>query len=279
MKTLLYSLLAVGLMLPQFGAAQEEAGELGKIWSYPIVYQYDEEVTWYFDLSATTFTEQEDLYIWIWSPSEPDAGNWENSSDFAKLSYQENGVWSFTLTPTEYFSVSVTDIAASAGFWLRIKNKDGSKQSGVGQVPYTLFDDFQSSSELIRSYPKNPILDEGLSILFNANLADGFEAVESVHLHSGLNDWEVLQEYQAWLPEISAKTQFKDLGGGIYKIDLIPSEYYSTEEGYIMTTLNFLIVGKDWSVTTADQLLTAAEYIPPPPPEFKFFPMQISQKD
>src|SRR5690606_14902440 len=180
---------------------------------------------------------------------------------------------------TEYFSVSAADIAASAGFWLRIKNKDGSKQSGVGQVPYTLFDDFQSSSELIRSYPKNPILHEGLSILFNANLADGFEGVESVHLHSGLNDWEVLQEYQAWLPEISAKTQFKDLGGGIYKIDLIPSEYYSTEEGYIMTTLNFLIVGKDWSVTTADQLLTAAEYIPPPPPEFKFFPMQVSQKD
>jgi len=279
MKTLLYSLLAVGLMLPQFGAAQEEAGELGKIWSYPIVYQYDEEVTWYFDLSGTTFTELEDLYIWIWSPSEPDAGNWENSSDFAKLSYQENGVWSITLIPTEYFSMSAADIAASTGFWLRLKNKDGSKQSGVGQIPYTLFDDFESSSELIRSYPNKPSIDEGLSILFNANLADGFEGAESVHLHSGLNDWEVTQEYQAWLPEISSKTQFKDLGGGIYKIDLIPSEYYGTEEGYIMTTLNFLIVVKDWAASSSDQLLTAAEYIAPPPPEFKFFPLQISQKD
>src|SRR5699024_8888432 len=81
------------------------------------------------------------------------------------------------------------------------------------------------------------------------------------------------------LADVSAKTQFKDLGGGIYKFDMIPSTYYGTEQGYIMSTLNFIVVGKDWAITTADQLLTAAEYIPPPPPEFKFFPMQISQKD
>lgn len=279
MKNIIYSLLGIFLMLSQPAVAQEEAGELGEIWSFPVVYQYDEQVTWYFDLSGTSFTAQEDLYLWIWSPSEPDAGNWENSSDFAKLSFEGNGIWSFTLTPTSYFSMSAADIAASAGFWLRLKNKDGSKQSGVGQIAYTLFDDFESASELIRSYPNKPSLDEGLSILFNANLADGFESAESVHFHSGLNDWEVAQEYQAWLPEVSSKTQLKNLGGGIYKMDLIPSEYYNTEDGYVMTTLNFLMVVKDWAATTGDQLLEAAEYIPPPPPEFKFFPLQISQRD
>ncbi|WP_335964779.1 hypothetical protein [Galbibacter sp. PAP.153] len=279
MKKLLYALFLLCFLAPITSRSQEEAGDVSKIWSYPVIYNYDEEVTWYFDMAGTTFTEDEDLYIWIWSPSEPDAGNWENSSDFAKLSYEGNFIWSFTLTPTTYFSVSAEDIAASAGFWLRLKNKDGSKQSGVAQVSYMPFNDFETANELIRSYPTKPSLDEGLSILFNANLAEGFDGVESVHFHSGLNDWEVLQEYQAWLPEISAKTQLKDLGGGIYKMDLIPSEYYGTEDGYVMTNLNFLMVAKDWAATIPDQVLNAAEYIPPPPPEFKFFPLQISQKD
>ncbi|TRZ46430.1 hypothetical protein DMZ48_00270 [Robertkochia solimangrovi] len=279
MKNYVYTLIGFFMLCPLLTEAQEEAGDVGKIWSYPVVYAYDEEVTWYFDLSGTTFAENQDIYIWIWSPSEPDAGNWENSSDFAKLNYEGDMIWSFTLIPTEYFSVTPEDIAASAGFWFRLKNKTGSIQSGVAQVPYTVFSSFFTSDEMIRAYPEKPALDEGLSIMFNSNLVSGFEGVPSVHMHAGLNDWEVLQEYQAWLPEITEKTMLKDMGDGFYKMDLIPSEYFNTEEGYIMTNMRFLFVGKDWVVTSPDQVLFAAEYIPPPPPEFRFFPLRISQQD
>lgn len=279
MKRLLHSVLLALVMLPSLLHAQEEAGPVARIWSYPVVYKYDEQVTWYFDLTGTTFSPEEDVYLWIWSPSEPDAGNWENSSDFAKLTHEGDMTWSFTLTPTEYFSMTPEAIAASAGFWFRLKTKTGSKQSDVGNVAYTDFSNFSTANELIRPYPLHPTLDGGLSILFNANLADGFADATSVHFHSGLNNWAVLQEYQAWLPEIVEKTKLKNLGGGIYKMDLIPSEYYNTEDGFVMENIVFLMVKDEWAGTTPDQIIYAAEVTPPPPPEFRFFPMQLSKKD
>ncbi|WP_053970369.1 hypothetical protein [Mangrovimonas sp. ST2L15] len=261
-------------------SAQEEVGTIGDIWSYPVIYNYDEEVTWYFDLSTTSFSPEEEVYIWIWSPSEPDAGNWENSSEFAHLTNEGNMIWSFTLTPTEYFSMTAEDIAASAGFWFRLKDQAGTKQTDVANVSYTPFNSFYTADEMIRSYPTEPTFTDGLSILFNSNLVAGFEDATSVHFHSGLNDWEVLQEYQAWIPEIVEKTKLKDLGNGFYKMDLIPNVYYDTApDGYIMNNIVFLFVKDDWAGTSPNLVLNAAEYVPPPPAEFRYFPMQISQKD
>ena len=277
----------IGLLLlfPIFISAQddpEEAGDIAKIWTYPVVYQYDEEVSWYFDLAGTTFDEDEDVYIWIWSPTEPDAGNWENSSEFAKLSYEGDYIWRFDLVPTEYFGVTSQEIKDGPGFWLRLKDKTGTKQTGVASVPITPFDDFFEAEELIRAYPPKPYIDKPLSILFNSNLVDGFEDAPSVHMHAGLNDWEALQEFQVWVPEVVEKTKLKDMGNGFYKMDLIPEQYFNTEEGYVMENMTFLFVefvNGDWGATTPDQKLIAADVVPPPPPAFRFFPMKISQKD
>lgn len=260
-------------------AQTTELGDVTNIWSFPKVYNYDEQVSWYFDLSGTGFDDSEELYIWIWSPSEPDAGNWENSSDFAKLTYEGNFVWKFDLTPTEYFNMSPADIAASAGFWFRLKNKDGTRMSTVANVAYTTFTSFYTSDEIIRAYPENPILNEPLSILFNSNLVSNFDGATSVHMHSGLNGWSVLQEYQSWVPAVVEKTKLKDLGNGFYKMDLIPSDYYETPPNFVMETINFLFVKDDWVATSPEQILYAADVEPPPPPVFSFFPLKISHKD
>lgn len=267
------------LLLPFGLSAQQEMGNPGKIWSYPVIYKYNEQVTWYFDLSTTAFSEGQDIYLWIWSPSEPDAGNWGNSSDFAKLHYEGNMVWSFTLTPTQYFNMTAEQIGASAGFWMRLKDKTGTQQSGVIQVSYTDFSSFATSGEMVKSYPSAPLIDQGVSILFNANLAPGFSDASSVHFHSGLNSWDLKQEYQAWLPEIVEKTKLKDLGNGIYKMDLIPKNYYNAPDGYVMENIVFLFVKDNWAGTTSDQIIYAGNVIPPPDPVFKFFPLQISKKD
>ena len=280
MKKLLQFLLIAAVLLPNIISAQADAGMPNKVWSYPVVYKYDEQVTWYFDLSTTNFAAGEDVYLWIWSPSEPDAGNFENSSDFAKLTYVSDKLWSFTLTPTLYFSKTPAEIAASAGFWCRLKDKTGTKQSGVTQINYTDFSSFFTANELIRSYPSRPSLNEGLSILFNANLLESFNGATDVHFHSGMNNWAVKQEYQVWLPEIVAKTKLKNMGDGFFKMDLIPSQYYpDIPDGFVMNNLVFLMVNGDWAATTPDQVLNAADYVAPPDPVFAFFPMQLSKKD
>jgi len=280
MKKILYAILVSVFLLPNLAKAQENAGVVADMWSYPVIYKYDEQVKWYFDLSGSTWAQGEDIYLWIWSPSEPDAGNWEDSSDFAKLTWEHDFVWSFTLTPTTYFNVTPEAIAASAGFWFRLKNDNGTKQSEVANMPYQSFESFYTANELIRSYPEHPTLDGGISILFNANLAPGFENATSVHFHSGMNTWAVLQEYQAWLPDIVEKTKLKNLGNGFWKMDLIPSQYYNNiPDGFVFENITFIFVKDDWAATTPDQVIYAGEVTPPPPPVFRFFPQHISKKD
>ncbi|MFT3740624.1 MAG: hypothetical protein QM786_17885 [Breznakibacter sp.] len=273
---LFFAFLAVSFVVK---AQTQEAGDIARMWTYPAVYKYDEAASWYFDLAGTTFTDGQDIYIWIWSPSEPDAGNWENSSEFAKLTYVGDMVWRFDLIPTEYFHMSSEDIAASAGFWLRLKDKTGAKQSGVASIAYTNFSDFANAGELVRAYPARPSLTAPLSILFNSNQLGSFAGASSVHMHAGLNDWDVQQQYQAWLPEIVEKTKLKDLGNGIYKMDLIPMTYFGVDEFYEMENIAFLFVRDNWAATTPDQKLFAANVVPPPPPALRFFPLKISQKD
>lgn len=279
MKKIIYSIL-VTLIFPLAATSQvKEAGDIYKMYTNPVIYNFDEQASWYFDLSGTTFAENEDVYIWIWSPSEPDAGHWENSSDFAKLTYVGNMVWRFDVTPTTYFNKTIDEIKASAGFWLRLKDKTGTKQSSVANVPITDFSAFATSGKAFDYYPNKFYLDLPLSIIFNANLIPAFADAASVHMHGGLNNWDVKQEYQAWLPEIVAKTQLVNMGGGFYRMDLVPRTYFGAPEGYVMSTVNFLFVKDNWAATTPDYILYAPDVPIPPDPILSFFPMTISVKD
>ncbi len=85
----------------------------------------DQPVTWTFDLTGSGFTAGMDLYMWAWSPSNPDAANYTNSSAFAKLTYVSGMIWSKTITATSYFGKTVAEIQASVGFWMKIKDLTG----------------------------------------------------------------------------------------------------------------------------------------------------------
>lgn len=157
-------------------------------------------------------------------------------------------------------------------------------------MPVTDFSGFATSEDLIRSYPARPVFNAPLSILFNSNLAAGFENPTSIHMHGGLNDWEIVQGYHVWMPAAVEKTKLKNMGNGFFKMDLIPSVYFGSiidenpdiavaGEDYLMENMTFLFVKNEWAATTPDQKLFAADVVIPPPPALRFFPLKISQKD
>lgn len=281
------------MMLPQVSFATEDAGVPAKIWTYPVVYALDQEVTWYFDMTGTNFSEGQDLYLWAWSPSEPDAGNFDNSSEFAKLEYVGDMVWKKTLTPTKYFNTTVANIESSAGFWMRLKGKGNEKQSDVIQAPWSVGDikTFKESGNAVQIYPEKFYIDQPLSLLVNANLVwtgavQGGLAGEEIHLHSGLNNFAegAIVEYQAWIPEVSAKTKLTPIGDNIYKIDFIPREYFGVDEDFVMENIEFLFPTKDWAkVGTAEGgknfVVLAPGVVAPPDPVFYFFPQKFTQYD
>lgn len=274
--------------------ATESVGTPGKLWTVPVVYAMDQEVTWYFNMNETTLSPGVDLYMWAWSPTEPDAGNWENSSEFAKLEYVGDGIYKKTLTPTKYYGVSVEDIESSAGFWMKLKTKDGAYETEAFSVPWTVAEirGFKDSKKPAQIFPEKFYINEPVSILINAEtvwtgaVQGGLVDMSSIHFHSGLNSFseDATIEYQAWVPERVEKTKFKPIGDNIYKIDFIPYEYYEVEEDYLMEDIQFVLPGTDWAKVGTDEggkdFVFRAPGVPiPPDPEFYFFPRRVSQLD
>jgi len=110
--------------------------------------------------------------------------------------------------------------------------------------------------------------------------------MSSIHLHSGLNDFEEIAtvKYEALIPEAVEKTKFTPIGDNIYKIDFIPREYYNVDEEYVMENIQFVLPGTDWAKVGTDEggkdFVFRAPGVPiPPDPEFYFFPRRISQLD
>lgn len=297
MKTMKYITIAlltfVAILIPKNSFATDEVGAPAKVWTYPVVYALDQEVTWYFDMTGTGFSEKQDLYLWAWSPSEPDAGNFDNSSDFAKLEYVSGMLWKKTLTPTKYFNKTVADIEASSGFWMRLKGKGNEKQSDVIQAPWSVGDikTFKESGEAVQIFPQKFYLDEPLSILVNAEKlwVGGTQsglAGEEIFFHSGLNNFAAgaIVEANMGDPNLVKKTKLTPIGNNIYKIDFIPREYYGVGEDFVMENIEFLFPSKDWAKVGTNEggknFVMLAPGVPIPlDPIFSFFPQKFSQYD
>lgn len=300
-----------------------------KCWTVPAVFTADEEVTFYYDMKGVGFQEGVDLYLWAWQPTEPDAGHGGNSSDFAKLEYLGNNIYKKTMVPTEYFHCDVAKFedANWPGFWQRLKTKDGSMWSGVFAAPDSRseFEAFKKSGAGIQffsgkksaGFTEKFALDNPLTVLFNPDvyklggktmteLAKDADFV-TFGVHSGLNDWTVLQTLDVWRPAVLAKAGLKKLSNGLYAWNIgIPSEYYAfnpqdpgqadkptiladpdKKAAFVLEnmTYNVIKVIKDaaganqWGVNTGDQTQKAGQAVPYPDPMFSVFPTRVSTKD
>lgn len=60
------------------------------------------------------------LYLWTWEPEEPPIGNgaWSASNPDMEMTDEGNNIWSFTMTPTDFYSVSAQEIYDSDLFFL-----------------------------------------------------------------------------------------------------------------------------------------------------------------
>ena len=266
------------LMTSAVAFAQTELGN-PKVYTVPAVFYPTDEVTFYFDMADAGFKEGEELYWWVWQPTEPDAGNWENSSDFAKLEYLGESMYKKTFVPVDYFFQNQTRFATKAdllafmeqdwgeaGYWSRLKTRDGQIQSGVFCVEHNRTDiaDFAASGaeygifsgDKTTGYTDKWTMAKPLSILFNGDVqkiegrtlnewaADGdfmyFGTHAGLHgFYTNDND-EVIeydfsdppapnlnQQFNVWRPGCIAKTTLKNVGNGVWRWNVLtPQEYF-----------------------------------------------------
>ncbi|MFQ3180894.1 MAG: lysophospholipase L1-like esterase [Polaribacter sp.] len=130
-KILFYSLM----LLYTFAGLNAQTAP-SEVCTSPTSYNYDDEVTWYFDLSGNTeVTPGQDLYFWSWEPQELPNGP-------ALMSYENNMSWSLTMTATDLYGLTVSEIetAGNSAFWSTIIDgpQSGVANSVTGTIPYNL---------------------------------------------------------------------------------------------------------------------------------------------
>ena len=96
----------------------------------PSVYNYDQQVTYYFDLTGNaSVAAGQNLYFYSWAPNAIVGGK--------KLMTYEGGMkWSLTCVPTTLYGVSAATLTASgtSGFWCNVQNSSGVAVTGT--IPY-----------------------------------------------------------------------------------------------------------------------------------------------
>lgn len=315
----LRSLLAtLVILLPALALKASTKVGTPKCWTVPAVFTPDQEVSFYYDMTDVGFPEGADLYLWAWQPTEPDAGNGNNSSDFAKLEYLGNNIYRKTMVPTEYFHCDVAKFedANWPGFWQQLKTKDDNLWSTEFAAPDSRLEwqDFKDSGKAIKFYSGRKAtgfteaftLGEPLTIIFDPARFEvagkpmnefakqsGFGGFK---LHSGLNDWAFQQGVKVWIPGCMDKVDIQQLSNGYYSISMTsPYDYYSwqyaddgsrqdngLEADAQIENLAWLVVGiinGDWGGTSPDQSTKAGSAAPYPDPVFTIFPSRVSIRD
>lgn len=126
-------------------------------------------------------------------------------------------------------------------------------------------------------------------------------------VHSGLNDWTVIQSLDVWRPAVLAKTEVKKLSNGLYAWNVgVLGTYYAynpQDEGqpdaatilanpdekanFQLENMTYLIVevikddkgANQWGANSGDQVQKAGTATPYPDPVFSFFPTRVSAMD
>jgi len=100
----------------------------GQVTSDPVEFTPDQEIKIIVDLNATSndwgiveiAASGEDMYIWTWNPYEWGANDslanglgsqaWKNSNPALKMTKEAEGIYSYTLTPTEFYAVDAATV-------------------------------------------------------------------------------------------------------------------------------------------------------------------------
>lgn len=211
----------------------------------------------------------EDMFIWTWKPNEHGEGHplvngigaqaWKNSNDALKMTNEGDGIFSFSMVPTEFYEVDAQTVY-DEDFSLLIKPKDG---GGYGDP------DIKSEDlKIVVNPPAGPIvkiksfpsaIGSGLegdtlgtdqldvfSLIYDnaGETKESLKGVDDLYIYPEvvLKGGEILKiagnaKKVADFPEL----QMKSDGDGVFIISFIPQYFFKLSENQSIESMQFTI--------------------------------------
>jgi hypothetical protein len=262
----LFSFLMIMLVSTSIMFADGQFGNPVRFWTDPAIFNYDEEVTWYYDLSDSNIPEGASIAIWSWEPAQT-VGSYGNApgetvadiDQASLLTYAGDHVWKLTFTPTELYGVGVDAFLANGedGFWqlLRVFGADGVYLENTGVLcilyPHKILKRTQAlalaETVPVEStvYPAAINATTPIAFILNNDEVDADVPV-SLHLVSGLNGWTHKVDYD-WSDKDASKAIHYYGYDDIYVFNVVnPSTYYGIPYDFAITDIQYLFTNFDW---------------------------------
>jgi hypothetical protein len=287
-------------------------GKIAEVYTHPAAWHPEEELKIYFDVTGTKLAnETGPLYIWTWKPAQPDAkiGSWAESAETAKLEQVKDkdgnpvpNKWVFNMgKPTEFYGKTAGDVKE---IHCLLKLKDGSKQTDNVELddagkpiiaPYD-FTNVETVAGLL--HPVKFDANKPVSIIVNVAIAeaDGKPKVSNagpVQMHSGsilgTQNWQKVVEYNAKPKDGRNDTKLTKVpynaNSTLWKIDLIPADYYGLSDSEIETFngISCVFNGGSWETEAKnageDFLFRPVKDAAKGPSGIRFFPSKVTSND
>lgn len=273
----IFSLLMVALFATSMAFADGEF-PAGRMWSDPVIYSYDQQVTWYYDMSDSGIPEGATLALWNWQPKDMSGllapygnGDGETVADVPAVAYMKNegnGVYSYTLTPTEFYEMTEAEIVANTegGFWqqARVFGSDGIYLGNTGSIfhlfPHQILlglkglanDAIATDKGAVNDMAEHAVYPTTINattpiafILNNDELGASWDA--SLHFVSGVNGWNNKVDYN-WDNKDASKCSTYFGYDDIFVFNVTnPAKYYSLAWDAVIDDIQFLFTPYDWA--------------------------------
>lgn len=265
MKKFFYSLAIILLSTGYIFAQDWGEGILSipaRIWTDPVIYNYNEEVTWYFDLSAEDAAVKEvlddaTLALWTWQPTNPGdghiGGGYGLPQEELQLVHRGGYVYSITMKPSELYAKS--DIEASTKsqdfvMHIRVFSADGMSNINCEafkiRYPHILVNDVKSYDILSTIYPPVKEGEEiprinattSLAIMLN-NAKLKAEFTSDLFVNASLNDNEYAVNYDPANPDLTKAQNFFGIDD-VYVFNIKdPSDYFGVPYDYQIDSIRY----------------------------------------
>ena len=240
-----YSLILIMLAFAVGAWAQKP-----RVTTFPAAFTLTEDVTLTIDVTGTALEGMsEDLYLWAWSNNGDNLnnGSWDNSGAKNRLTKVGDNVYTLTFKCSEVYANPVTQIQGL------VKTQSGSAKTDDSD-PILLYDFSQMDGLTGAVYPNLFGVNTPISIMVNLNNCGNITDKENgpVHMHGALNEWGL---YQIDFNYDLNRTALKPVEGhpGLWKLDLIPGEYFSKENAPVPEDLKVTGIWAVFNNGTWDQ--------------------------
>lgn len=204
----------------------------------PSSFTAEDQVKIIIDVSAVpNLAGKEPLYIWTWEPGDPSPGNgnWDNSNEGRRLVKESANVWSWTMTPTQYYGKSPAEITQIS---FLVKAKDGSGDAKSDDIKLAVAP-LIFVPTVFRTFPKVVGQNEVVTFYLDQSLATDLTTQRMTPVTATVSLWSGATQVGT-----DKTVTLKKQADKLYSYTFLPKILFTIPAGVTVTKMQVVFKGK-----------------------------------